>query len=1299
MEEEEETTVCALITDLEETLNTQNQSHPLPFTLPTLRNLQSLLDSNDPKILSQLLSNLSSKSFSLSSLLPPLTSAMDSAPTHLSLLSSKIYLSLILFPNSPVFSLFNPISFLALLRSLRLAVFFDARVFLCVIERLVCVLDLIHLNRFPDSLKSLVQTIVEILVLATDREMGEGFEILAGLCSKILCQVLKSEHGEEGETAAEVLKALAPLILMGKSQARSFAMRFVKSLMVGAGKTSDGVKKGVVNYPRYLAQKAPEKAEPRGFAVEAILEIVRVMDVEDQFGFAEYVVKMTQGKANLRLLGVDLILKLMMLLKDPFIGMDLDCKLQDSWGFKCMEALIQRCSDSSSGIRARALSNLAQLVGFLSSDDKNRDVLKEVIGFGEVEVEVGVNDILRKRCMDEKANVRKAALVLVTKLTAILGGNFDGVVLKTLGMACSDPLVSIRKAAISALSEAFRTFSDESVIIEWLHSVPRLIADNESSIQEECETLFLELVLDRISRAGSEGTMPNQSTFSDSKVKAKDIEREIGLLFPGIMVLLKEICNGEVAPWVKKICTSLGKKKRLKPKMAIALQNIIKISESYWASNSMPIEKWTAPPGAWFLLSEVSTYLSKAVDWEFLHHHWQLLDKYRAVGELKSPCPKEYMHEDEDGIESSSVAWASDRVFLLQTISNVSVELPPEPAAELAHNLLIRIEEFNMHSTEVNAHVKALRTLCKRKALDANEAESLVTKWVQQLLSKASRILEKCIEGDSKINKRDAFFTPPRSASRKGKRAAALSRLLSEAVTAVYSIGVLVIICPTADTSTIIPLLHTIITSGNSDPKLSKLPGPQVSLKQTAPSLYIQAWLTMGKICLADEELAKRYIPLFVQELEKSDCAALRNNLVVMMADFCIRYTALVDCYISKITKCLRDPCELVRRQTFILLSRLLQRDYVKWRGVLFLRFLLSLVDESEKIRQLADFLFGNILKVKAPLLAYNSFVEAIFVLNDCDAHNGHCGSKSSQTENRLFSIRGNNEDSRAKRMHIYVSLLKQMAPEHLLATFAKLCAEILAAASDGMLKLEDVRGQSVLQDAFQILACKEIRIPSGRGSHTDAGDEEEESVDGGASTAAAKRGAITQAVKKGLIQNTIPIFIELKRLLESKNSPLTGSLMECLRIILKDYKNEIDEILVADKQLQKELIYDMQKHETSKAKSAAAGVVASMQNHSSFLSPGACKTAGGTKAQDNLSENPQSESRVASAMADAVAEARVRSVLREVNRGIATPPLSSISRPKLKPNQDSTGARTDRPPHVLESLRRRQSFYSDDEN
>lgn len=63
-----------------------------------------------------------------------------------------------------------------------------------------------------------------------------------------------------------------------------------------------------------------------------------------------------------------------------------------------------------------------------------------------------------------------------------------------------------------------------------------------------------------------------------------------------------------------------------------------------------------------------------------------------------------------------------------------------------------------------------------------------------------------------------------------------------------------------------------------------------------------------------------------------------------------------------------------------------------------------------------------------------------------------------------LNLLRGTDENSRSKRMHIYVSLLKQMAPEHLLATFAKLCAEILAAASDGMLNIEDATAQSVLQ-------------------------------------------------------------------------------------------------------------------------------------------------------------------------------------------------------------------------------------------
>ncbi|GJZ87559.1 condensin-2 complex subunit D3 [Tanacetum coccineum] len=425
----------------------------------------------------------------------------------------------------------------------------------------------------------------------------------------------------------------------------------------------------------------------------------------------------------------------------------------------------------------------------------------------------------------------------------------------------------------SPVEEAtFRKFHDENVTKEWLDSVPRLIADNETSIQEECENLFLELVLDQISRAGSNANL---------------LERDQD----EVLSLLKEICHGEVNSWVKKICTNLGKKSKLKPKVAISLQNIIRKPESVWLAESKPIEKWLAPAGPWFLLSEVSGYLLKAVDWEFLYHHWQLLDKHESIN--SPPAAEE--EEEAIGVESNSVDWAGNRVALLQTISNVSVELPAEPAADLAHNLLKRIEEFNMHSMEVDAHVKALRTLCKRKAKDPEEADALVIKWVHQLLAKASKTLEKYMTKASEISKESNLFTPP-SGTRTGLRSSkTMPRLLAKAVTAVYTIGSLVIVCPTCDIKSIVPILHNIITSGITDPKLKKASYASVSIKQTAPSLYIQAWLTTGKICLADDKLAKRYIPLFVQEMENSNDAALRNNIIVMMADFCVRYTALID--------------------------------------------------------------------------------------------------------------------------------------------------------------------------------------------------------------------------------------------------------------------------------------------------------------------------------------------------------------------------------------------------------------------
>lgn len=156
-----------------------------------------------------------------------------------------------------------------------------------------------------------------------------------------------------------------------------------------------------------------------------------------------------------------------------------------------------------------------------------------------------------------------------------------------------------------------------------------------------------------------------------------------------------------------------------------------------------------------------------------------------------------------------------------------------------------------------------MKTLCKRKATRAEEGDILVLKWVQQLLSKALEILDSYVTDVRESSKMDSFLTPQNR--RKGTRDASISKLTFKAVTAAFTIGSSIIVCPSANIHGIVAVLHTIITSENSETKSRKLVGSTISFKELALPLYIQSWVTMGKMCLVDDKLAKRYIPLFVQ--------------------------------------------------------------------------------------------------------------------------------------------------------------------------------------------------------------------------------------------------------------------------------------------------------------------------------------------------------------------------------------------------------------------------------------------------
>jgi condensin-2 complex subunit D3 len=111
------------------------------------------------------------------------------------------------------------------------------------------------------------------------------------------------------------------------------------------------------------------------------------------------------------------------------------------------------------------------------------------------------------------------------------------------------------------------------------------------------------------------------------------------------------------------------------------------------------------------------------------------------------------------------------------------------------------------------------------------------------------------------------------------------------------------------------------------------------------------AVLTLGKLCLQDEKLAKKCIPVFIRQLKVNHDHFVRNNVVVAVCDLCIRYctipflhrasnqvfcsryTLLVDRYCTILASCLKDRSVLVRHQTLMLLTNLIKEQFLKWEG------------------------------------------------------------------------------------------------------------------------------------------------------------------------------------------------------------------------------------------------------------------------------------------------------------------------------------------------------------------------------
>lgn len=310
----------------------------------------------------------------------------------------------------------------------------------------------------------------------------------------------------------------------------------------------------------------------------------------------------------------------------------------------------------------------------------------------------------------------------------------------------------------------------------------------------------------------------------------------------------------------------------------------------------------------------------------------------------------------------------------------------------------------------------------------------------------------------------------------------------------------------------------------------------------------------------------------------------MRNNMVVVMCDLCVRYTNVVDHYIPNISACLRDDEAVIREQTLIMLTNLLQEEFVKWKGSLFFRFMMALVDPVPAISSLCEYCLLHRLLKKNPEMFSQHFIECIFHFNSYNKHKLYNKFPQTEREKVRFSLKG--AQNREKRFRIYRFLLEHFTDAQRFNTTNKISQTILACFADDELPL-DADGAEILSETFNVLSLKEFKLQAISAPAGGAGGEDPEEENVATMTKVvlqvAQKKVVSQVQKKAFIENTVPLIISLKNLLEQKRSPVLKDLMGYLQVTMQDYRNEVKEFFSGDEQLAAEVEFALKTAEKEK--------------------------------------------------------------------------------------------------------------------
>ncbi|XP_066115869.1 condensin-2 complex subunit D3 [Saccopteryx bilineata] len=970
---------------------------------------------------------------------------------------------------------------------------------------------------------------------------GEGNKVISCVLHQMLNVILMLEVGEGSHHA--------PLTITSSViSSRNQAVQFISSLV-------DELKENVYPVLRILLQhicaKVVDKSEYRTYAAQSLVQLLSKLPCGEYATFIAWLYRYSRSsKIPHRVFTLDVALALLELPeREADITVSLEHQKFLKHKFLVQDIMFDRCLDKAPTVRSKALSSFVHCLE-LSVNTASDSILEFLLNSPTVlGIESYPGTLLKSSSVfsyqKQTPNTSGISGVMNNTDSRETVGSKERCVMAMLRKRIRDEKTNVRKSALQVLVSILK------------HCNVSGMTEELSILQEQCRDPAVSV-----------------------RKQALQSLTELLMAHPRCVQIQKAWLMG-IIPVVMD-CESTVQEKALECLDQLLLQNIKHFNKFHSEDDSQVL--------AWALLAllstesqELSRYLNKAFHiWSKKHKFsstfidnmlshtgtersapaWMLLSKI-ACSSPKLDYSK--VMESWEKISSQQNPNSSTLGHILCVIGHIAKHLPKSTRDKVTDAVKCKLNGFQWSLELISSAVDTLQRLCRASAETPVEEQELLKQVCGDVLSTCVHCLSNIVLKEDGAGNMDEDLL----------------------VKYIFTLGDIAQLCPSRVEKRAFLLIQSILASSADADQLTSFQGSSEApasqpLSQfrgsVMPSVIrAHAIITLGKLCLQHEDLAKKSIPALVRELEVCNDVAIRNNVVVVMCDLCIRYTVMVDKYIPNISMCLKDSEPFIRKQTLILLTNLLQEEFVKWKGSLFFRFVSTVIDSHPDIASFGEFCLAHLLLKRNPAMFFQHFIECIFHFNNYEKHEKYNKFSQTDREKRLFSLKG--KTHKEKRMRIYKFLLEHFTDEQRFNITSKLCLSILACFADGVLPL-DMEASELLSDTFEVLSSKEIKLLAMRSKpDKDLLVEEDDMALANVVMQEAQKKLISQVQKRNFIENIIPIIISLKTVLEKNRMPALRELMAYLREVMQDYRDEVKDFFAVDKQLASELEYDMKKY------------------------------------------------------------------------------------------------------------------------